>query len=972
MQPRGLSTLSANDPSLRAARYARSNAVAQPTAIAQHGHGGMDWIAPLVGTLGGIGGGTLGSLVAPGVGTAVGGIAGAAGGQALGQRIEDMLSGHQTTGKEMLGQAALGGGGAVVGGLIGKGVGALGSKLISKSPAAQALAQKVMGSRAAQTLLSPIDLSAPGFGIGLGHLGESGSIGLNASLDPKALAASSSKAISRFDQADNALTKTLGSKAPQASGLDMGKLTGSPTTEQIASFKSAAEFIKARPDLAEFLGPQEMKSMYAQAAQMGSRGGSQFAIEQAMAKGDMATARRLFDALPANSPYRASMAGTSLAPNPSALSDVERLAQGTQRAVSKFDAADSAIAKTLGDESGSIGFNEPIGKSAKTGIAEPLSRSLAGRASQKQGLLLASQYGTIPKKIADQTNPVETFNNLAKAGLTKPAEVESVARGAIDSVEKRIAEVAARAGRVPIQGTPGMNGLPPIRDSIADALELNGVVGANAKSMNTFLNGQLKILAGGPKGNLKPGANPTDTLQVIRTLEHRASNLYAKGYGATGESGAAAEDMAGAYRRIADELKDRLFNAAGANANVAKVLTPELRAELTAQAPNNAKWLAKVDNVMGQKDMPGLRTSIKDLTRGKIIIEASDRNAMTYGARASQPKPLTLGNLGAAVVNSGPVKRAEAGILGAVAGTGAQSVKQIAKDVVTRVGRGVLRVPAMSEGLPAVGYQLGSLMARRPQAQPAEAASGLGSLQSPDLAAEYAADPTNPKFLGVDPAQFGYPEDMTAQPPGGGLGSLGMDQGLTPDLIQNMAMSAIQNSKTMDELKQNLAVVSTLSSLMPKPSTASATSPFGRPSAAAYSEAASGESSLQQLRQMLSENPDLVAKSAVPGQDIPFGIGALIQRGTGTTDYQTALANTLDALIRARTGAVVNKQELKQYMTRFAPRAGDSPQAVAFKLNQIEQAFQPFLDYQTNSQDQTGLSDLFSSQQAPQQGLGAF
>lgn len=104
----------------------------------------------------------------------------------------------------------------------------------------------------------------------------------------------------------------LGEKG--AIGLPGKKAIGSPTTEDIAKFNSVQEFTKAHPDIAQFMGPKGMNELFTAAKAAPARGGNQYAIEQAMAKGDMKAAQRLFDALPAKDPYRASMSGTSLAP----------------------------------------------------------------------------------------------------------------------------------------------------------------------------------------------------------------------------------------------------------------------------------------------------------------------------------------------------------------------------------------------------------------------------------------------------------------------------------------------------------------------------------------------------------------------------------------------------------------------------------------------------------------------------------
>jgi hypothetical protein len=95
-------------------------------------HGMLDYIPALTGGLGAILGGAGGTLVAPGAGTAVGGVAGAGVGQAAGKAIENYLTGDKTTVGDEAKQAALGAGGQLVGGVVGKVAGKVGGGILSK------------------------------------------------------------------------------------------------------------------------------------------------------------------------------------------------------------------------------------------------------------------------------------------------------------------------------------------------------------------------------------------------------------------------------------------------------------------------------------------------------------------------------------------------------------------------------------------------------------------------------------------------------------------------------------------------------------------------------------------------------------------------------------------------------------------------------------------------------------------------
>jgi len=118
---------------------------------------------------------------------------------------------------------------------------------------------------------------------------------------------------------------------------------------------------------------------------------------------------------------------------------------------------------------------------------------------------------------------------------------------------------------------------------------------------------------------------------------------------------------------------------------------------------------------------------------------------------------------------------------------------------------------------------------------------------------------------------------------------------------------------------------------------------YGRPSAQQYSLATAGIEGADQLAQMLASDPSVLNKTATPGQDLPI-IGGLINRLTGTGEYQATAQNTLDALARARTGAAMTPSEEKFYQ-RLLPRAGDNQTTVQNKLQLLRSSFQPFMGY---------------------------
>lgn len=877
--------------------------------IAQSGHGGLDWIPTLVGTLGGIGAGALGTAAAPGIGTAIGAIGGFGAGQAGGQRIEDMLTGHQTTGGELLASGATGAATGAIGGLVGKGATAVGGKLLSKSPAAQAALSKLGSSKAAQTLLSPVDFKA----------------GLSTLNSPLTL-------------------PSLGQKG------SMGAISGSPTSEDIAGFNSANDFIKARPDIAEFMGNQGMKDMYNEAVASGGRGGNQAAIEAAAKGGDYNKVTQLVKALPEGDPYKSSMAQTfaNKAPGLAGLAKTAVPEQLNTNMAARVYAQQNGLpvpqgAPLEGSASGkgamdlfsNLKGGTPAANAAvqapKAGISATLDRA-AGRA-------LADQYGTISKPLARATNPIKTFNDLSNAGLTKPQEVEAMAHavtGGNGIINQAVVKAAGAADRVNIDGIDRIG---------TDAIENNGLVEGNAKSVQNILSAQTKILAGGPGGTLKTGANPSDVLQVMKNLEARISDL--KGVGGNYKlTDPARLDQAKVLQMVHDELDDRLTTGlAGANANLPKVLTPQLREQLVNLAPNNLKWANFVDkNIMNATEIGQLRAAQRPFVNASKIIKEGDINAMTYGGRMSNSTTPTgaIGQLVSPVLRPlqlaassaiAPVERATAAGL-----HGLSNLPNMVKGAAGAVGS-ALSVP--ETGLGAAGYQLGSLMARAPQQAPNQDIQG--QTQMPSLAQQPDNAVTPGSEGGVNMEAPASPTSM-----------------LTPQLLEQLAMADIQATGG-----KNMAAISALGSLSkitnppapaPKPKSLSSTA------ATQLSNAQSGLDALNQMESEIQKNPNIPLTNQVGGV-----LGNLGRGVVGTQGYEAARKEAVDVLARMRTGAVINKSEEANFKAML-PAPYDSPQVAEQKLARYRSEFQNVIS-RISSNGSPTLEDALGSSGVS--GLGA-
>ena len=80
----------------------------------------VDWLPTIGSTLGSIGGGIAGTFVAPGAGTVGGGVVGAGAGGALGEWAQQLIRGEDVDAGEIAKEGALGAGGQLVGGALGK------------------------------------------------------------------------------------------------------------------------------------------------------------------------------------------------------------------------------------------------------------------------------------------------------------------------------------------------------------------------------------------------------------------------------------------------------------------------------------------------------------------------------------------------------------------------------------------------------------------------------------------------------------------------------------------------------------------------------------------------------------------------------------------------------------------------------------------------------------------------------------
>jgi hypothetical protein len=459
---------------------------------------------------------------------------------------------------------------------------------------------------------------------------------------------------------------------------------------------------------------------------------------------------------------------------PSATSQVKRLASAniTPRGLKFADDVDQVA---------------PEGVQLATKPAETVAKtSMRGRAVAKGNQALASQYGTIPRPVARATDPSETFGKIADLGFTKPQDVErigSMVTGSDGIINKAVLRATGGATRVKTDG------LTRIAE---DALENNGVVDSGANSVRAIINAQMKRLAGGPAGSIKPGAHPSEVMAVMKDIEKHIAQRTGRGETYSLPTPASVSE-AKALKQFRDELEERLYTGAGANANITKVLTPEFRQELISLAPGNPKWVKHVDeNIMTAKDVSTLRSSQAPFVRANRLIESADLNASTYGGRVGNSfgGRTILASAADATINSNPAKRATAKALRFAGGAEANPTAKRG-NFATRTANQLLgEVPGQTV------RNIGRMEARRGIGW-----AGYDAFTNPGQASEEPLDLTQ-----LEDGSFGLPDD----PSQANLGGEELVGGVTREEIVQAMMDDLTTTggKNIPELKTLLEAAS--------------------------------------------------------------------------------------------------------------------------------------------------------------------
>jgi len=177
-----------------------------------------------------------------------------------------------------------------------------------------------------------------------------------------------------------------------------------------------------------------------------------------------------------------------------------------------------------------------------------------------------------------------------------------------------------------------------------------------------------------------------------------------------------------------------------------------------------------------------------------------------------------------------------------------------------------------------------------------------------------------------------------------------------PENVPNLVGLILSQGGTQKDVAEYLANVE----LYQKLTASSPKSKIGVVSSQNYANALSGSQSIQALRDKLTQNPSLLTKSAIPGGSLPI-IGGYIKNISGTGELDALAYNIADKYLKLTTGATATDAEIKNTATKLMPRAGDSPDTVKLKLQQLEDYYNTIIGQANGQTNDAGIQDILAN-----------
>jgi len=517
-------------------------------------------------------------------------------------------------------------------------------------------------------------------------------------------------------------------------------------------------------------------------------------------------------------------------------------------------------------------------------------------------------------------NPVDVFGSINKrTGLKSMDDMSEVARG-LTGGKDSILDTLTRSA---VGNAKGVD-VGDIRKMASDAIDNSGALISDGQRKQILSNMTRSgtSMRGGAQGSLSPLADPTKALDQANSFRGTAREIT-NSFTATPQQ----KQMAKVYNDVAKNIEESIYKAPGVNESMPalkKAVADDLlfkaqdlrAAGSKAQAVANEKVAKEVLSAESVADIRKLKKDFVDI--GKI----DTASAQAQGTRNLSGADVTqkAGNILRNPMNivATPLDAATPGIAG----------------MVTRAGR-ALQGRGTSAGAPSVKSQaIKSGMLQVPvQALTGQYTGGVDPTQQ----TEYNAIPDSSQVANyftetgqVAPEgglpQMGAGGDILGGAPG--AGSMYSRENAAKDIQDDLQATG---GKNMDKY---MALYEFMNPEVKEPKQKQG-------SVKEYSQAQGGLSGVNQIAQMLQQDPSLLTKGTMPGQDLPF-VGGLVSNALGTGEYNATANNVLNSLARLNTGASMPASE-EGFYRRLLPAAGDSEATRQQKLAQLSQAFEPFM-----------------------------